>query len=412
MEISTLMCIVYFTLNVILLISLSVYVKKTQSHQSEPFFKAVWGQRKIFSPLLVYFYDTATDIAVVIFYYEMIHDGNDYRVINPMFLFRSSLAVLIWNKVVMLIHTGVGPRTETLCGEYNKDHFDWYDPILVLFHVYIFKTVYLTFKLNKKDEATTTNKTDIESKEESDEAHPPAKEDDSGIELHDTLMTLLYYEAMNESLLQTYIQMTFVMLAGHEPLLNVGSIFVVIMSVMGSLLSVSNKWSFLDEENVVQKAKALKPKKECPNCMAYWYLIRSVWRFSNVCIFPITFLLFMRIYPQMWYVIWSIASYCVFTAVLIWKGVYAKHEQAYFKVIIWMLFGRLENDAIVMNLRYLCLAIPMALNATVIIREDQVNDMYLIFCSIGIVLFVMDIVLYYAMRSNHILTIHNTSEPE
>eukprot|EP01083_Nonionella_stella_P151935 486287_1 len=64
--------------------------------------KAIWGQRKIFSPLLVYFYDTATDIAVVIFYYEMTHDDNDYRVINPTFLFRSSLAVLIWNKVVIV----------------------------------------------------------------------------------------------------------------------------------------------------------------------------------------------------------------------------------------------------------------------------------------------------------------------
>ena len=91
---STLISILYFCANIILLLILGYYVKKKgeyESIKSKAFIKDIWSQRKIYAPIIIHFYDTATDIGVILYWYGLMIDetnkDKDYESVDMIVFF-------------------------------------------------------------------------------------------------------------------------------------------------------------------------------------------------------------------------------------------------------------------------------------------------------------------------------------
>eukprot|EP01083_Nonionella_stella_P155037 500297_1 len=148
MEFSTLITILYFSIYTLFLLSLGFYVYISGEYdtiKSRSFFKDVWAQRKIYGPILIYFYDTATDIGVVVsWYYKRQEEQShkyDYYSLDMNVFFWCGVSFLLLYRVVTLIVA-------------IMDIFDaklrWYDYILILLDLYIFRTIYNSFEEAKK----------------------------------------------------------------------------------------------------------------------------------------------------------------------------------------------------------------------------------------------------------------------
>ena len=53
------------------------------------------------------------------------------------------------------------------------------------------------------------------------------------------------------------------------------------VSLVASLFSISNKYTWLDKDGVVENAREPEFKRRCP-CINGWYVLRIIWRFSFV----------------------------------------------------------------------------------------------------------------------------------
>ena len=149
-ETSTIVSIVYFSSNIILLFLLAYYVKKQGEYQSiasKAFIKDVWTQRKIYVPLVIHFYDTATDIGIVYYWYTLMQKekepGIDYQTVDMKVFFWCGLTFLLFYRLVTLLVVIVNA---CVWRQDNPYEGEWYDVVLVLLDIYIFKLVYNSFK--------------------------------------------------------------------------------------------------------------------------------------------------------------------------------------------------------------------------------------------------------------------------
>eukprot|EP01083_Nonionella_stella_P084825 234882_1 len=107
---STTVSIIYFALNITLMFGLALYVYKSGNHQlkSKSYVKDVWSQRKIFLPLIIHFYDTATDIGVIYNWGELMNQETgeiDYESVDMNTFFWCGVAFLIVFRVGMLLYS-------------------------------------------------------------------------------------------------------------------------------------------------------------------------------------------------------------------------------------------------------------------------------------------------------------------
>eukprot|EP01083_Nonionella_stella_P182985 659950_1 len=78
LQLPTFVAIVYFCAYFVSLILLAVYVWiKEEHHLNTTFLKSIWAQWSIYGQVIVHFYDTATDLGVVILWYGLYKDEMD-----------------------------------------------------------------------------------------------------------------------------------------------------------------------------------------------------------------------------------------------------------------------------------------------------------------------------------------------
>ena len=154
MKTSTLITLIYFCVNVSFLLLLALYILKTGEHyKAKSLGKDIWAQRKIYAPMLVHFYDTATDLGVVYYWYTLMIDeqnGIDYESIDAEIFFWCGVTFLLFYRVVLFVfliaammHINIGNAGD-LSGVVH-----WYDPLLVVVELYVFRTVYLSYIENE-----------------------------------------------------------------------------------------------------------------------------------------------------------------------------------------------------------------------------------------------------------------------
>eukprot|EP01083_Nonionella_stella_P146272 459865_1 len=143
---SATLSIIYFVVNIIFMFGLAFYVYKSGNHKlkSKSYIKDVWSQRKIFFPLIIHFYDTATDIGVIYNWSQLMKHEEDedlninYESVDMSTFFWCGIAFLIVYRVIMLMMALYAWLDEDEDGE-------WYHVLLVIIDLYIFLMVYESF---------------------------------------------------------------------------------------------------------------------------------------------------------------------------------------------------------------------------------------------------------------------------
>ena len=305
-ETSTLISIIYFGANITLLLLLGYYVKKHgeyESIKSKAFIKDIWSQRKIYAPLIVHFYDTATDIGVILYWYglmvEETDQGIDYESVNMKVFFWCGITFLLFYRLCTLIFV-----TASVC---NCDPFDiesdWYDVMLVVLDVYIFKTVYQSFKdanntlganaKRRKEREAKKKQMELEITSHSEETETEKKkvtetpDDEDEIAIHDTQMILQMGESITESM---------------------------------PLISIANKFVRLDSDKFKNEAQELSAKWKFPGCVSYWYILGVLWRICNVMSQFIIYVLIWTVLGGAWIGIWCAFVYILYVIYLTSRG--------------------------------------------------------------------------------------------
>eukprot|EP01083_Nonionella_stella_P077016 210103_1 len=203
---STIVSIIYFVVTIVFLFGLSFYVYKSGKHKfkSKSYIKDVWSQKSIFFPLIVQFYDTATDIGVLCNWYILMkqeEDPNtDYESANMKSFFWCGVASLIFYRVVVAIWLIL--RTV---------HPKWHHVLLALFDLYTFVVVYRSFNAAlviiiqnaeiRQQSAERKNQVAVEmgNTTDKDQEIQISLEDEVEIEPIRHQMRLQYFEAVTES---------------------------------------------------------------------------------------------------------------------------------------------------------------------------------------------------------------------
>ncbi len=111
--------IIYFSLYVVLILALSIYIHQTEKEQynnKKDFLRAVWSRRGIYGQILVHLYDTATDIGVLIECGLLAYDPIDYQSIDMQIMFWTSIGFLIFYRFISTIFA-------CLSGLYEEDGY-------------------------------------------------------------------------------------------------------------------------------------------------------------------------------------------------------------------------------------------------------------------------------------------------
>ena len=156
---STYASAIYFLLYVLLVLILSLYMHKTkQFDTNKKFIQAVWARRSIYGQVLTHFYDTATDIGVLIEWAILATDNVcifeiyskimlfaltikvDYESIDMVIMVFSSIGFLLFYRVILVF---IAIRSDDEVGGNDCTPEDFYLSIL---DIYIIKTVYLSLK--------------------------------------------------------------------------------------------------------------------------------------------------------------------------------------------------------------------------------------------------------------------------
>eukprot|EP01084_Bolivina_argentea_P271490 461993_1 len=246
--------IIYFSLYFIIIVGVAFYTHFTGEYENKKsFFKAVWDRKGIYLQILIHLYDTATDVGVLVGWWLLVQKEKDanknVESLNMAVLFWTSIAFLIVYRIISIIiamydanetayQTGKPPLP--LC---------CLNIFLALVDMYIIQAIYKAIK------------------GEQEKPSPKQK-------------VIQLCEAMAESLPQVVLQSVFIMRGYNDPVLrNDNTIYLVGFSLLASMLSITNKFIWLDEECVVEDAQQPQLSKKQP-FINKWYLLRSIWRFS------------------------------------------------------------------------------------------------------------------------------------
>eukprot|EP01083_Nonionella_stella_P098250 276217_1 len=138
-ELSTIIAISYFSTYFLLLIFLGCIVWNQGNNSITSFFRGVWRQRSIYAAILVHFYDTATDIGVLIDWYILMENERngtaDYESLDMILFFWSGLCFMLLYRFCIMIYLIYNHRA--------KNIFIYF---LCLLDLYILVAVYESFK--------------------------------------------------------------------------------------------------------------------------------------------------------------------------------------------------------------------------------------------------------------------------
>eukprot|EP01083_Nonionella_stella_P099069 278625_1 len=320
MEYSHIVSIVYFIINVAFTIALGFIVYKQGGHKikSKSYLKDIWNQRKIYAPLIIHFYDTATDIGVLYYWYELKEDSHDYESVDMNIFFWSGVAFLIVYRLCLL---GV-----TIFLWFSAGSGKWYHVLLVLCDLYIFVAVYESFedaqeiivenaeKRKEREEKRKGKQEATQARENTETEEDKEKEvEPSGFQIG-----LQLVETITESMPQIVLQAVFIIRAANDDMLKTESdVTLVVLSTIASLFSISSKFTWVDRDRFVEDARSLKPRAHFPDCVHYNYIMRVLWRMCHVMSRFCVFVLIWTVLGGLWLPIWIGSVYMYWSIIAI-----------------------------------------------------------------------------------------------
>eukprot|EP01083_Nonionella_stella_P074495 202110_1 len=420
---SSVVSIIYFSVNIIFLLGLGVVVYNQGGHdiKSKSYFKDIWNQRKIYAPLIIHFYDTATDIGVIYSWYGLMRDETDYISVDMAVFFGTGVAFLAVYRLCLLVFS----LYDWLCGGDGK----WYHVLLVLVDLYIFVAVYDSFTKAGdiiSENAEKRQKKRKERAEKSTEQPQGASADkEKEIEPASRQYAAQLGEAITESMPQIVLQSVFVIRSANDGELRAASnMYLIMLSVIASLLSISNKYVTLDKTAVCLSAQSLKPRERFPGCVQYWYLVRVIWRVFHVMSRFCVFVLIWTILGGAWLPIWTgctvvywMTIYCTLKGRDDTAGILAVGIISCIGMYFEGDFDAYKESLILISLVSIQSVIGIGLITIFGVFSfrcgicsdpgtrqifDNTNRRVLLFWTLGIVSSAMDIILFLVMRNQNI----------
>eukprot|EP01083_Nonionella_stella_P067822 179659_1 len=225
----TVVTILYFSSYLLLLLFIAIQVYVTEKHSDKKsFLKAIWSKKAIYGQILIHFYDTATDLGVLIQWYLLAQNEQNTVHID--------MYSLVWATVSFLVLYRLLTAIMVLVAAYNNQLSiteTIFDVFLSLIDMYVVKVVYKSIKTNKSE--------------------PTSKQ--KAIQLNESIF---------ESLPQVILQTVFIVRSWNDTL-NPSSLYLVSISLIASVFSVANKYVWLDKDSALFKARDphWKPNKSC-----------------------------------------------------------------------------------------------------------------------------------------------------
>merc|ERR1719295_879115 len=164
----------------------------------------------------------------------------------------------------------------------NARDIKWFDPLLVPLELYVFRTVYLSFKYAEAD-----IKQNAEDRKRQKAAGTATATYIKPIEVNKLQLYTLVGEAVTESLPQIMLQSVFIIRSYNDPNLRDTQIELLMLSVLASLFSISDKFVKFDEgmgvENTFKSPKFRNWSYGlCFNLQSLGYAARVIWRICTI----------------------------------------------------------------------------------------------------------------------------------
>eukprot|EP01083_Nonionella_stella_P240594 840953_1 len=258
---SIIVAIIYFALYFLLVIGLAIHIYVQGTHTSKKsFLSTLWKKRGIYGQVFVHFYDTATDIGVMVEWYllaeqernaETPEDNIESLDMNG--LFWATVAFLIAYRVISVCLGAFSTAVDDVDDESGTFWICINGCLFGLLDLYIIKTVYQSIQ------------------EEDTEPSPRQK-------------MLQLTESIFESLPQVVLQSVFIIRSWNDEELKLkddNSIELVAMSLVASLFSISTKYFWVDRDAFIDDARQVELSAKCP-CVNPRYVLRVIWRFSYI----------------------------------------------------------------------------------------------------------------------------------
>ena len=214
LEWSSIATITYFSVYTAMMMILSYWIWKKEKHSLDrTFLKSIWIQKSIYAQVIVHFYDTATDIGVLITWYYLYADDIDYVSVDMAVFFYSGVAVLAFYRffnVLLIVYNLIqddDDDIETFC--------DFCLALclrlpLAILDLFIFQAIYDSFKsaediIKENEERAQKKRKRIEEKKkrklEEKKAKAQEEQEEAGVERTDvTAIELTEEEEANVEL--------------------------------------------------------------------------------------------------------------------------------------------------------------------------------------------------------------------
>eukprot|EP01083_Nonionella_stella_P026900 74045_1 len=223
---------VYLSIYILLLVALSIHVYKTEPNLSKTkLLKSVWSKKAIYGAILVHLYDIATDLGVLIHWYNLAtiakNDGKQYKTINiSIFWFFLSFFFLFYRIATTTF------AVQSACKDGKRGVSLIVRVFLGIFDLYIIKEVIESIKRDETEPGPRQRSTQLA-------------------------------ECFLESLPQVVLQTIFIILSYNDDRLRTDSSMTLVMfSLIGSILSIANKYIWFDRSGAHPKAYDSKFQKK------------------------------------------------------------------------------------------------------------------------------------------------------
>eukprot|EP01084_Bolivina_argentea_P148162 259089_1 len=271
LEPSTIGLIVYLSAMILLMIILSIHAYTISNwNDKTSFFKAVKSMKSIYGAILVHIYDTSTDIAVLISWGILtrneVSGTKDYENINMLSLFIPAVLVIFLYRFAFFLYVQIVTR-----GSIYEIRFCSLRSILILLDLYIFVLVYDQFKGRYM----------------------------SPCGMQKRLQT---WEASFEAMPQLILGSIFLIRTYGTSLAESGNIYIIFASIIGSLISIVNKFMDDDTLRIIEKAAGFHPL----------YFVVLLWRFCEIIVRFSIFTLLWSVINGMYLPIYFVINFAIY----------------------------------------------------------------------------------------------------
>ena len=270
--------IIYFSVNIVLLIVISCIVRKRNDYSNKTqCLSRIHKMRSFYATVIIHIYDMATDIGVFVNWGMLAYDGNDYESIDMFGLFWTAISFAILYRMILVFIACIGS-----CQDYcfMKHGFDF---ILYDQHSLIGQICCCCYPLFGLLDCFILNRL-IQAMLNEDEKMPTDLDDYTPPRVQ--LRGLRIIETTFESIPEIILQSVFLIKSmNDERLRENSSIGLVTMSLIASLISISYKFVWIDKFMFAEKAEDIDLKKEKPcKCLNWYYMLRMTWRISTIIV--------------------------------------------------------------------------------------------------------------------------------